>query len=369
MACPFIDDVMDEEALILRRAFRRERFFRDRSDPLAFDDSHLYERYRFCGDGICYLCRLLGPKIQHRTSRSHALTIPQTVCIGLRFFASGIFLYAVGDAENLSKATVCRSIRQMYLVLKGFLNIFITFPGHKRTCFIKEEFYKIAGGPNMNYRLQNRVTFTVGHYSLFCVTGFPNVIGAMDCTHIRIKRPSGVHEGDFVNRKSYHSINVQMICDADCTFSNVEAKWPGSVHDSRVFRASTIFQRLSQGEYAGVLLGDKGYACQPFLLTPFADPQTAAQHTYNLAHARSRARIEMAFGLLKSRFQCLHHLRVTPERACDITVACTALHNIACLRKERAPRVALDMDWDNEAIFQDNVNGRLVRDQYVANYF
>ncbi|XP_028437520.1 putative nuclease HARBI1 [Perca flavescens] len=343
MACPFIDDVMDEEALILRRAFRRERFFRDRSDPLAFDDSHLYERYRFCGDGIRFLCRLLGPKIQHRTTQNHALTIPQTVCIGLRFFASGIFLYAVGDAENLSKATVCRSIRQMYLALKGFLNIFITFPGHKRTCFIKEEFYKIAG--------------------------FPNVIGALDCTHIRIKHPSGVHEGDFVNRKSYHSINVQMICDADCTFSNVEAKWPGSVHDSRVFRASTILQRLSQGEYAGVLLGDKGYACQPFLLTPFADPQTAAQHTYNLAHARSRARIEMAFGLLKSRFQCLHHLRVTPERACDITVACTVLHNIACLRKERAPRVALDMDWDNEAIFPDNVNGRLVRDQYVANYF
>ena len=97
MACPFLDDVLDEEALILRRAFRRERVFRDRSDPLAFPDDYLHERYRFSGDGIRYLCRLLGPKIQHRTARSHALTIPQMVCVSLRFFASGMFLYSVGE--------------------------------------------------------------------------------------------------------------------------------------------------------------------------------------------------------------------------------------------------------------------------------
>ncbi len=47
----------------------------------------------------------------------------------------------------------------------------------------------------------------------------------------------------------------------------------------------------------------------------------------------------MAFGLIKSRFQCLKHLRVTPPRACDIVVACVVLHNIACLRKEKQPRI------------------------------
>ncbi len=104
-------------------------------------------------------------------------------------------------------------------------------------------------------------------------------------------------------------------------------------------------------------------------MTPLTDPQTPAQQAYNHAHAKTRARIEMTFGLLKSRFQCLHHLRVSPDRACDVTVACTVLHNIASLRKERAPRVALDVDWDNAAIFPDNINGRLVREQYIANYF
>ncbi|XP_064876743.1 putative nuclease HARBI1 [Oncorhynchus nerka] len=82
--------------------------------------------------------------------------------------------------------------------------------------------------------------------------------------HTRIKAPSGAHEADFVNRKSFHSINVQMVCNADCVISNVVAKWPGSVHDSRIFRASEIYQCLSQGEFSGVLLGDRGMAASLF---------------------------------------------------------------------------------------------------------
>ena len=43
--------------------------------------------------------------------------------------------------------------------------------------------------------------------------GFPNVIGAINCTHIAIKAPSN-DEILYVNRKNFHSINVQIICDA-----------------------------------------------------------------------------------------------------------------------------------------------------------
>ncbi|XP_064862459.1 putative nuclease HARBI1 [Oncorhynchus nerka] len=187
--------------------------------------------------------------------------------------------------------------------------------------------------------------------------------------------PSLATEDSVTSKRS--SIGLQMVCNADCVISNVVAKWPGSVHDSRIFRASEIYQCLraseiyqclSQGEFSGVLLGDRGYGCQPFLLTPFTDPQEA-QQAYNHAHARTRARVEMTFGLLKARFHCLHKLRVSPVRACDITVACAVLHNVACLRKERAPRVPPAMDWDNPAIFPDDDSGRLLRDQYVLNYF
>nr|CAH7750834.1 unnamed protein product [Callosobruchus chinensis] len=33
----------------------------------------------------------------------------------------------------------------------------------------------------------------------------------------------------------YHSINVQATCNADEWFTSVDASWPGSVHDSRIF--------------------------------------------------------------------------------------------------------------------------------------
>ena len=153
MACPFLRDVVDEEALVLRRAFRRERVFRDRLDPLAFPDDHLYERYRFSADGIRYLCRLLGPRIKHRTARSHALSVEQMVCVALRFFASGAFLYSVGDAEQLNKATICRTIRSVCLAIKALADVFIPFPGHRRLCDIKEEFHRIAG--KRIYKLQD----------------------------------------------------------------------------------------------------------------------------------------------------------------------------------------------------------------------
>lgn len=150
MACPFLPEVEDEEALILRRALRRERVFRDRYDPFAFDDDWLYERYRFSGDGLRYICSLLGPRISHRTARSHAVPVPQMVCIAMRFFASGSFLYTVGDAENLSKATVCRTIRKVYLALKTLAPVFIKFPGHKDLKYIKEDFYQIGGNMNLS---------------------------------------------------------------------------------------------------------------------------------------------------------------------------------------------------------------------------
>lgn len=41
---------------------------------------------------------------------------------------------------------------------------------------------------------------------------FPNVIGCIDGTRVRILAPS-TDENAYVNRKGFHSINVQAVCD------------------------------------------------------------------------------------------------------------------------------------------------------------
>ncbi|XP_058617592.1 putative nuclease HARBI1 [Onychostoma macrolepis] len=215
MSCLFLrEQPVAEGARIIRRAFRINRILRHGQDPLAQRDSVVFERYHFSREGVIYIINLLEPHIKSLTSRSRALTTAQTVCIALRFFASGTFLYTTGDAENLGKSAVCRAIRKVYLALKQFLGVFVVFPSHLRPQVVKQSFFAIAG--------------------------FPNVIGAIDCTHIHIKAPPGPNEGDFVNRKGVHSINVQMVCDSMHHITNVEAKWPGSVHDSRNFRESHL---------------------------------------------------------------------------------------------------------------------------------
>lgn len=42
------------------------------------------------------------------------------------------------------------------------------------------------------------------------IAGFKNVIGAIDCTHIRIQAVGGDDAQLFVNRKGYFSLNVQV---------------------------------------------------------------------------------------------------------------------------------------------------------------
>lgn len=63
------------------------------------------------------------------------------------------------------------------------------------------------------------------------MSGFPYVIIAIGCTHVVIRAP-WEDEFVFVDKKHFHSVNVQIICDAQMALTNVAAKWPGSTHES-----------------------------------------------------------------------------------------------------------------------------------------
>ncbi|CDQ86191.1 unnamed protein product [Oncorhynchus mykiss] len=58
--------------------------------------------------------------IVHMTHRGHALSSEQILCVALRFFAKMSFLYNIIDAGHISKATVCRAVRNVTLTLKHF---------------------------------------------------------------------------------------------------------------------------------------------------------------------------------------------------------------------------------------------------------
>ena len=98
------------------------------------------------------------------------------------------------------------------------------------------------------------------------VAHFPGVIGAIDCTHIRIICPNKANAMAIDNRKQFYTINVQAVCDSHAFNTNIVPRWPrGSSRDSRIFENSNIADKLWDGALDGILVGDSGYARRTYI--------------------------------------------------------------------------------------------------------
>ena len=174
---------------LLFGGIRKPRSFRLREDLLGgLTEQEVISRYRFGSESIQYLTDQLTPDLERQTARNHALQPCDQVLVALRFFASGSFLELVGDTVGgMPKCTVSRIISRVSSALVSKHQQFIKWSESiAEQQVIKQGFYHKGG--------------------------FPNVVWCIDGTHIRIQEPS-VDENDYVNRKGFHSINVQGICD------------------------------------------------------------------------------------------------------------------------------------------------------------
>lgn len=334
------------------QALRRERTFLDPLDPLHVSDEHLLRYYRFPRHEIVWLCEQLEPEIGRMTRKSHAIPCHTSVLVTLRFYASGSFQSVVGDSTGLSQSSVSRIIGEVTLALYRRAILEVKMPrGVEEITNIKQKFFEMSR--------------------------FPNVIGAIDCTHVAIKAPYN-NEPIYVNRKQYHSLNIQVVCDSETMIRNFSAKYPGSTHDSFIWRNCTLRNRFEAGEFGqSYLLGDSGYPLEPYLMTPISQPENPPDHNYNRSHTQTRVVIEQTFGVLKSRFRCLHKsggsLQYEPVKCARIAVACMLLHNY-CVKR----RIPLNDNIEYEDPAQiDNiaqgghvgVQGRAVRRELVENRF
>lgn len=285
-----------------RRALRRERLYRDHSNPLEkYDDSEIKKLFRFERENIHNIVNQLNVSLRRATGRSCSLPPLLQVCIALRFYGTGSMQLSLAAWVNVDQATVCRCIWDVTTaIIEHYPNVLTIQPQRVKDGFFER--YKV-----------------------------PNVLGAIDCTHIRIKAPpEDQHPGEYINRKNYYSINVQAVCDSDSKFIDVVAAWPGGVHDSRIFKNSGIYRKLTNRQLNGVLFGDNGYGNSPICLTPFLNPTTAAENNYNQIHKTTRCTIERAFGQMKKRFYCMGSiLRISLERIPSTIIVCFILHNLA----------------------------------------
>ena len=91
--------------------------------------------------------------------------------------------YDIGELLGVDQSTVSRIVNRVTNAFLRRMNEFIVWPDQR----------KADGNKRAYYRMRR----------------FPNVIGCVDGTHVRIQAPFD-QEHEFVNRKNDHSINFQV---------------------------------------------------------------------------------------------------------------------------------------------------------------
>ncbi|XP_052240754.1 putative nuclease HARBI1 [Dreissena polymorpha] len=212
------------------------------------------QRYRLDKNGIDRLNEEYVDRLSSRTLGQRNVSALEKILVTLRYFASGDFQINDGDIPKLSQPSVSRAVSQFTEMLANRE----TMPRH------------ISFPINMHDVTRVKTDFQG-------IANFPNVVGVVDGTQVQIQA-SHVNEDAYVNRMGYHSIITQVIFNGQDSLSDLVARWPGSTHDSRILRESGVFQLFERGHVAGehkYLLGDSGYPCKQWLLTPYLNPANA----------------------------------------------------------------------------------------------
>ena len=330
------------------------------------------ENFRMTKRTFMGLCDELRPFPQRTdTTMRKAIDVETQVAITLYYLADEGRYRKVSNAFGVSRSTVSVSVRRVTRSISEQLGQkYIKLPA------TEEEVLELSS----NYLDKH---------------GFPQCIGAIDGTHIEIKQPTQDYT-DYLNRKGRYSINVQAICNYAYIFIDVNIKWPGSVHDARVFANSNVNSLLKTGKIPRVerailpdepkvptcIIGDAAYPILPYVMKEFpAGGKTLSEQFFSYKLSSARMTIECAFGRLKGRFGALRRpMDINVDDVPCVIHACFILHNICELKNEKlheeTVQKSIIIEKDSQPLGQHHritnsiteENGKAIRNIFVK-YF
>ncbi|XP_045105462.1 putative nuclease HARBI1 isoform X2 [Portunus trituberculatus] len=317
----------------------------------SMSDEEFIDRFRLRKDSTHDLIEEIKDDLVATTDSSGCPVPPYLqFLIAMRCMATGDHQRTVADCHDVSQTTVSECLKTVSRAVASRSRNYICPPS----------------GNDQHQCIQ----------AFYDIWGMPGVVGAIDCTHIAILKPSVQNSELFRCRKGFFSINVQGVCGPDLLFHNIVARWPGSVNDSRIFENSRLYADLEYNLNPRYhLLGAAAYALKRFVLTPVSAPRDAHERAYNISHSQTRKVIERAFGVLKRRFGYLGmKMRTDLDTTKAIIVACFVMHNIGVKSKLVLPD---DLEDDNQINVpnrmaenvQENEQATRKRQQIIRDHF
>jgi len=182
---------------------------------------------------------------------------------------------------------------------------------------------------------------------------FPHCIGSMDGKHITLQCP--IKSGsDYYNYKSFFSIVLFALVDADYNFIYANVGCQGRISDGGVFKncelnkqienkslripqPSPLPQRNMNVPY--VIVADEAFPLTENIMKPFSGIHATGskERIFNYRLSRCRRVVENVFGIASSVFRVLRKpLLLEPQKAEVVVLTIVYLHNF--LRRSRASR-------------------------------
>ncbi|XP_070387647.1 putative nuclease HARBI1 [Dermacentor albipictus] len=255
-------------------------------------EEEFWRNYRLSKRTVRWLCDELEETVG--CHRSSGFSTERKVLCALRFLATGSFQKCVGAEVfiGMAQSSVSDTTHEVAraITVVGQQKGWVSFPTTSAA----------KASAKATFASRGRI---------------PGVVACVDGTLIAIQQPRGLNPGEtqsFMTRKGYYALNTMVVCDGHMKILDIDPRFPGSCHDSFVWRHTPLRSRLETVLRPGeIVLGDSGYPLEPWILTPVpGHPATdTPEGRYNRAHASMRNVVETCIGLLKSRFRCLQRYR------------------------------------------------------------
>jgi hypothetical protein len=288
--------------------------------PWLRNDNEFKKKYRMTKKQFDFVYTLIkdNPVFERKRKGRQQLPVRYQLAIFLRYLGS----YGTGGSnENLHDlfrvgAGTCENAR--HRVLQSIIEL-----GDRFLCW-----------PNRDDRRLMGERMTLKH--------FPGCVGFVDGTIFFLQmKPEGPNAPDYYGRKGNSTLSTLIICSDDRRILFHHSGWAGSVHDSRIYKDTAMYQQpydyFSEGEY---IIGDSAFKNTNYMVTPYRKVKGQAELTRNknrfngrITHVRVVS--EHTIGILKGRFL---FLRCIPIRLRDhddslLTIvryieACCILHNV-----------------------------------------